>query len=317
MKCFVASAFGRKDIDSIYDNYVFPALKKLSIKPLRVDRVEHNDDIDNKIIELLEGADLVIADLTYARPSVYYEAGYAAGIGKPVVYIARDDHFRARDDDPEGLLKVHFDLQMKNIISWSKANDAFLERLEKRLRHVLKPLINQQRKKLDIERKEFCCKSEYLKIKILKDEASSLLKTRSFRLLKQKSSSMDLVAIREYKQKSQQIIIRYTLSAIKRSFEQMNIMWLFGGFSIDSNCKLPVQFHFVVASLKPVPSSRVIQALPAYHPLKDGAMHHLYNSKSKPKIDTFVHVISGIQSRTKFTDALRLILDRYKLGKNA
>ena len=100
MKCFIASAFGHDDVDAIYDRCVIPILRKLSVTPLRVDRVEHNEDIDNKIFELLDSADFAIADLTYARPSVYYEAGYATGKSKPVIYIAKRDHFKAHNDDP-------------------------------------------------------------------------------------------------------------------------------------------------------------------------------------------------------------------------
>lgn len=140
MKCFVESTFDRADVDEVYNRCVRPVLKALSVQTVRVDRVEHNEDIDNKIFELLEQADFAIVDLTYARPSVYYEAGYAMGGGKPVVYIARDDHFRAKDNDPQRLFRVHFDLQMKNIISWSEANDEFSKPLDKRLRQVLKPL---------------------------------------------------------------------------------------------------------------------------------------------------------------------------------
>ena len=64
MKCFIASAFGHDDVDIIYDRCVVPTLKQLSVTPLRVDRVEHNEDIDNKIFELLDLADFAIADLT-------------------------------------------------------------------------------------------------------------------------------------------------------------------------------------------------------------------------------------------------------------
>ena len=76
LHCFVAMAFGQKDTDAI-----FRALRKtlgpLGVNAQRVDRIEHNDNIDTKIISEIEAADLVIADLTYARPSVYFEAGYA------------------------------------------------------------------------------------------------------------------------------------------------------------------------------------------------------------------------------------------------
>lgn len=318
MKCFVASAFGREDVDAVYDGCVYPTLKKLSIKPMRVDRVEHNDDIDKKIIDLLEDANLVIADLTYARPSVYFEAGYAAGRGKPVIYIARGDHFNTRDNDPEGLLSVHFDLKMKNIISWSKANDAFSNRLEKRLKHVLRPLIKQQRinDKLKLERENFRSQSENTKLGIIRSEVGAILKTKSFRMLNFEPGrgvqTGALLAIREYNQNSQQIAVICTLSAIKSLFEGIERIGSFGG--IGSEHKLPVKFHYIVASLRSVPKSRVTQALPSYRLLEDGTMYNHYERKTSPETDLFVHVLSGIQSQMEFTDAFLNVLARYDLG---
>jgi hypothetical protein len=140
MKCFVATALGKPDVDKVYNKGIRPILRELGVKPLRIDRVEHNDDIDNKIFALLNEADFCIADLTYARPSAYYEAGYAFGSQKPVVYIVRSDHFKNAQDAE----RVHFDLQMKNIIGWTEPNEAFKEKLRKRLRHVLAPLLKKR-----------------------------------------------------------------------------------------------------------------------------------------------------------------------------
>ncbi len=138
-QCFVASAFGHRDVDQVYSRVVQPLLRDFSTSARRVDRVEHNDDIDDKIFALLESADFCIADLTHARPSVYYEAGFAAGRSKPVIYIVRADHFRRRADieDPNGNLRVHFDLQMKNILVWKSADDPnFRRRLKRRLKLI-------------------------------------------------------------------------------------------------------------------------------------------------------------------------------------
>ena len=132
LKCFVASAFDRPDVDEVFTKVLVPLLRKLGIRPLRVDRVEHNDDIDDKIFALLDESDFCIADLSYARPSVYYEAGYAAGKGKPVIYLARRDHFKAKQNDPNGNFRVHFDLQMKNIIPWSAAFGDLTMRVERK-----------------------------------------------------------------------------------------------------------------------------------------------------------------------------------------
>lgn len=146
MHCFVATAFDRPDVDRIYDKAVRNVLKELSITPLRVDRHEHNDDIDDKIMELMRRADFCIADLTYARPSAYFEAGYMAST-KSVIYIVRQDHFRQRDDDIEGNRAVHFDLKMKNIIGWKEPDAAFRKRLKARINKVLKPLIASKTKR--------------------------------------------------------------------------------------------------------------------------------------------------------------------------
>jgi nucleoside 2-deoxyribosyltransferase len=136
-------AFGQKDTDAI-----FRALRKtlgpLGVNAQRVDRIEHNDKIDTRIISEIEAADLVIADLTYARPSVYFEAGYAQR-ATPVIFTARSDHFRERDDDPNGNRHVHFDLKMRNIIAWSSPNDsAFLGRLTRRVTKVIAPLVRSR-----------------------------------------------------------------------------------------------------------------------------------------------------------------------------
>jgi hypothetical protein len=74
-RCFIASVFRYTDIDAIYDHCILPVLKQLSVTAIRVDRVEHNEDIDNKIFELLDAADFVIADLTYASTLAFLVVG--------------------------------------------------------------------------------------------------------------------------------------------------------------------------------------------------------------------------------------------------
>jgi len=102
----------------------------------RVDRILHNDDITDKITEELKSADLVIADLTYARPSVYYEAGYAERAETtPVIYTCRRDHLLRGAS--EGLC-VHFDVGHRNIITWDDSSDRkFSGALSKRIALVL------------------------------------------------------------------------------------------------------------------------------------------------------------------------------------
>lgn len=55
----------------------------------RVDEAQTNERITDRILESIQKAEYVIVDLTESRPNVFYEAGYAQGIGKIPIYIAK------------------------------------------------------------------------------------------------------------------------------------------------------------------------------------------------------------------------------------
>src|ERR1043165_4597510 len=153
LRCFIAIASGKVDTDNLYRDHIRPALLRHQVTPVLIEQQEQNDDIDDRIISELEICNFAIADLTYARPSVYFEAGYAQR-EVPVIYTCRDDHFKRRADDVPEHLRIHFDLQMKNIIRWSSESDKiFAKRLNRRIALVVRPLL-ALRKKHDRERKE-------------------------------------------------------------------------------------------------------------------------------------------------------------------
>jgi hypothetical protein len=138
-------AFERLDTDKLYDAVIAPTLRQENITPVRIDRIEHNEDINKRFIEELLKCDLAVADLTYARPSVYFEAGFAQRV-VPVIYTCRRDHFRPRVGDEHGNFRVHFDLQMKNIIAWLSPTDRnFARRLSRRLLSTIRPLLRTRK----------------------------------------------------------------------------------------------------------------------------------------------------------------------------
>ena len=63
----------------------------------------------------------MIVDLTHSRPNVYYEAGYAQGIGKTPVFIAKNG------------TKLEFDLKDYPVIFFENMRQ-LKNRLEARLR---------------------------------------------------------------------------------------------------------------------------------------------------------------------------------------
>jgi hypothetical protein len=144
LRCFVAMAVGHADTNRIYDKHIAPTLRASGIHPVFMGRLEHNDDIDKRIIREIEACDFAIADLTYARPSVYFEADYAQR-NVPVIYTSQADHLHPRPDDKFGNFKVHFDLLMRNIIPWRNPKDPnFAEKLARRIRRVVAPMLRQR-----------------------------------------------------------------------------------------------------------------------------------------------------------------------------
>lgn len=173
-------AFGQKDCDLIYDRHILPVLHMLNVSPIRVDRRQHRDDLNNFIIRMIKESDIILAALTYTRPSVYYEAGFAERFS-PVIYTARADHLsRAQSDER---LRVHFDLEMKKIVAWKSPNDeTFSARLKQRLTYLMKPIITDyaEKEKELWEKQKFSKLSISERCKIVEASISSELKKKKF-----------------------------------------------------------------------------------------------------------------------------------------
>ena len=98
---FVAMPFDGDD-PQLIDVYeaIKDAAKTCGIIAERVDDVESNDRITDRIMESISKAHIVIVDLTKERPNVLFEAGFAHGVGKTPIYIARSGtqiHFDVKD----------------------------------------------------------------------------------------------------------------------------------------------------------------------------------------------------------------------------
>ena len=59
----------------IYRSMIKPVIEKCGYRSVRADELEHMGNITHDIIELLRGADLVVADLSGRNANVYYELG--------------------------------------------------------------------------------------------------------------------------------------------------------------------------------------------------------------------------------------------------
>ena len=65
------------------------AALKCGVQAERIDEPQSNERITDRIIESIQRAEYVIVDLSNSKPNVYFEAGYAHGLGKIPIYFAK------------------------------------------------------------------------------------------------------------------------------------------------------------------------------------------------------------------------------------
>jgi len=106
---FVAMWFN-PSMNIVWEQAFYPAIERAGYSPLRIDKKEHNNKIDDEIMASIRGARFIIADFTGERGGVYFEAGFANGLGKPVIWTVRHDW----------LEKIHFDTRQFNHITWTE-----------------------------------------------------------------------------------------------------------------------------------------------------------------------------------------------------
>ncbi|MDR0951484.1 MAG: nucleoside 2-deoxyribosyltransferase [Oscillospiraceae bacterium] len=107
------------EMNHVYDNAIYPAITECGFEPFKVDNHQHNNDITDVIIAGIRECRFMVADLSGYRGGVYYEAGFARGLGKEVILTCRKDYF----DGTDGKEKVHFDVNHLNIIVWENEEE--------------------------------------------------------------------------------------------------------------------------------------------------------------------------------------------------
>lgn len=92
-KCFVVTPIGnegseiRKRADQVFKYIISPVCGETEFEAIRVDMVNQADSITQTILDYLNSAELVIADMSGHNPNAFYEMGYRAAIGKPMIYL--------------------------------------------------------------------------------------------------------------------------------------------------------------------------------------------------------------------------------------
>ena len=122
---FVAMSF-QADLNEIYSDGFQIGIMEAGYEPVRMDRVEHINRIDDEIIRQINSSKFVVADFTGHRGGVYFEAGYAMGVGLPVFWTCKKNDMG----------NLHFDIRQFNCIDWGSSSE-LADRLQVRLEAVL------------------------------------------------------------------------------------------------------------------------------------------------------------------------------------
>ena len=120
-QAFVAMSFA-SEMRSAYENGIRLGIRDSGYKPFRVDRHEHVNRIDEEIIAQIRRSRFLVADFTGQRPGVYFEAGFALGLGLEVIWSCRKDD----------ICRLHFDIRQYNCIDWETEAD-LASRLRRRI----------------------------------------------------------------------------------------------------------------------------------------------------------------------------------------
>lgn len=126
-QCFIAMWFD-PSMNQFFENIVKPACSEAGYEAIRVSDKEFTGEITDEIIAGIKESAFVIADFTGHRGGVYYEAGYAIGLGKMVIQMCNESE--------QG--QLHFDINHRNTIFWNGTDiDKFRIILVNRIRATI------------------------------------------------------------------------------------------------------------------------------------------------------------------------------------
>lgn len=335
--CFVAMSFGKEDTNKLYENLILPVLKNLNIRPIIINRQEKNDDLNIQIIEELKFCDFAIADLTYARPSVYFEAGFAQRAVE-VIYTVRADHLEINKPDE---LRVHFDLQMKNLIIWSGTNDKeFSEKLSRRIEKTFLQkwnLQNNENTKNKLEENELKTLPQITLLKLIRNTAIDKLSEKGYKkwlgyepgnrydnrygnkyifpedeVLQGKFNNVYSIIKSQSEIKLSSInsfgsATRNAIEQVILDYREYPIQNIIGDFL---NKGMSVTLNHFIFSVRSIPDSRIKDLLFTFYKSPDGSMYtsdsniKIYRSQLEIPVRTNFYFISNITRITKFENEL-------------
>jgi nucleoside 2-deoxyribosyltransferase len=140
------------EMKRVFSNTIAKIVDETGFDAIIIPMVEHNDNINDHIISEIKKSRFVIADFTGNRGGVYFEAGYAMGLGKQVIWTCKEEYFNnsiktkvtgningieSNEIIIDQKFDIHFDINHYNFIVWKDEED-FGKRLKDRIEATIK-----------------------------------------------------------------------------------------------------------------------------------------------------------------------------------
>ncbi len=129
---FMAMPFNDGQLNRVFEECFKPAVEATGFELRRLIDQQKAGIIDDQMRVMIRRARFTIAELTHGNKGAYWEAGFAEGLNRPVIYTCERSYF----DSPE--TKPHFDINHCSTIIW-QTNDLHkaAEELKVRIRATL------------------------------------------------------------------------------------------------------------------------------------------------------------------------------------
>ena len=128
-QAFVAMWFDPQ-MDDAYSNGIEPGITDAGYSPFKINNKDYNGKVDDEIIAEIRRSKFVVAEFTCGqiepktavggknkisvpRGGVYFEAGFAKGLGREVIWLVREDQ----------VSDLHFDTRQFNHVVWKDPAD--------------------------------------------------------------------------------------------------------------------------------------------------------------------------------------------------
>jgi nucleoside 2-deoxyribosyltransferase len=113
-KALMAMKFGDSELDQVVESCFRPAVSRAGFTLYTIIEDQPAGLIDDQLRVALRTSRFILADLTHGNNGAYWEAGFAEGLGRPVIYTCRETDW--------GLRSSHFDTNHLVTIIWETAN---------------------------------------------------------------------------------------------------------------------------------------------------------------------------------------------------